>query len=500
MAFLDRIAQLRNLTFLEVVKAASLEVPRREWSTAWAALGHGRTILEDEYSLNKYLIAYGLMHRAKILHMLDAMKDSFGTAGRLSIVDWGCGQGLASAVFIDWLRRNIPTKRVSAIRLVEVSNSARARALSILKRYSTVHDCLDGDVKDVRWIPDSPITLEDLDLPIGVPVVHLYSNILDVEAVNRTMLAELFNQSRQTAGALALCVSPQCPGAEYMFDFFRLVGCEGIVTRESGTLQYDNPYSRKCSCTFTGCGFIMPSFHTVNNVDSITHNALLSAVPTSVRLLQTFESIPNERKSIRTEQRRSLRRRGDRGRTYALGFASSPFRDAMRLHPGWWTYNLALTRCGTPCDGSIAGLSPFLAVLNNMIVRGKASYPPLKVEQALTMALGVVSRDENTLGTIDFKCSREAAGIVEHVLGSYDPCVQSDENEENGDEELEARVFLQLSVPMMVARVQQAFVRALMTGGARLDIKESSYTSSGERYSMRLNGYGNAFRPFRASF
>ena len=103
MAFLDRVAQLDALTFPEVIGAAAAEVPRRDWSRAWAVLEHGRTILEDEDRLNKYLIAYGLMHRAKLLHMLNAMRSAFhNPSGRVSIVDWGCGQGLASAVFIDW--------------------------------------------------------------------------------------------------------------------------------------------------------------------------------------------------------------------------------------------------------------------------------------------------------------------------------------------------------------------------------------------------------------
>lgn len=468
MAFLDRVAQLDALTFPEVIGAAAAEVPRRDWSRAWAVLEHGRTILEDEDRLNKYLIAYGLMHRAKLLHMLNAMRSAFhNPSGRVSIVDWGCGQGLASAVFIDWLRENLPGKRVVSIRLVEVSNSARSRAVQILKRYSEVYDNIDADVKEVRWIPGVPIAMGELELPIGVPVVHLYSNILDVEAVDRQMLADLFEQSRQMAGVLALCVSPQCSGAEHIFDFFRLVGGEEMVARDSGSISYENPYSRKCSCSFNGCGFLLPSLRLAPLTEpDVAPAPATPAVmpPVAVPAAQEQRHPIQPTVPPRPVQRRIVRRRGDRGRTYAFGFSSTPFRDAMRSRPGWWTYNLALTRNGVPCDGGVAGLNPFLAVLNNMIVRGKAAYPPISLEKALADSLGIVRQDDESLGTIDFSCSAEVSKIADHVLKVYDPCVQSEEEDGSCDEELESRVFMQMSVPVMVARVQHALVRALMTG------------------------------------
>lgn len=468
MAFLDRVAQLNAPTFPDVIGAAAAEVPRRDWSRAWAVLEHGRTILEDEDRLNKYLIAYGLMHRAKLLHMLNAMRSAFrNPAGRVSIVDWGCGQGLASAVFIDWLRENLPGKRVVSIRLVEVSNSARSRAVQILKRYSEAFDNIDADVKEIRWIPGVPIAMGELELPVGVPVVHLYSNILDVEAVDRQMLADLFEQSRQMAGVLALCVSPQCSGAEHIFDFFRLVGGEEMIARDSGIINYENPYSRKCSCSFNGCGFALPSLRTAPIVEPAVVPSIVPSAetpPVAATAAQEPERATQPTTPSRPVQRRVVRRRGDRGRTYALGFSSTPFRDAMRSRPGWWTYNLALTRNGIPCDGGVAGLNPFLAVLNNMIVRGKASYPPIRLEKALAESLEIVQQGDESLGTIDFFCSAEASKIADHVLKVYDPCVQSGEEDDSSDESLEARVFMQLSVPMMVARVQHALVRALMTG------------------------------------
>ncbi len=460
MAFLDRVAQLADLTFQKVVAAAAAEIPRRDWARAWATLEHGRTILEDEDRLNKYLIAYGLMHQAKMLHMLNAMRGAFrNPSGRIAIVDWGCGQGLASSVFIDWLRVNLPGKSVVSIRLVEVSNSARARAVRILKRYSEAYESVGADVKEVRWIPGEPIAFADLELPVGVPIIHLYSNILDVEAVDRQMLAELFEQSRQTAGVLAVCVSPMCSGAEHIYDFFRLVGGEELFTQESGQIAYENPYSRKCNCSFNGCGFVMRSLRAATAPEPIAAiEPTPAVVPTPIHEPQPAVAPP------RPVQRRVVRRRGDRGRTYAFGFASTPFRDAVRSRPGWWTFNLALTQNGVPCDGGIAGLNPFLAVLNNMIVRGRASYPPISVENALMESLGVVQLDDESLGTVDVKCSGEVSGIIDRILKVYDPCVQSEEEGDPEDEQLDGRVFMHLSVPMMVARVQHALVRSLMTG------------------------------------
>lgn len=468
MAFLDRVAQLDALTFPDVIRSAAEEVPRFEWARAWEVLEHGRTILEDEDRLNKYLVAYGLMHRAKILHMLDAMRGAFkNPAGRVSIVDWGCGQGLASAVFVDWLRKNLPRKRVASIRLVEVSNSARNRAGRILKRYSEAYDNVGADVKEVRWIPGVPITMGELELPADVPVVHLYSNILDVEEVDRQMLADIVEQSRQMPGVLALCVSPQCSGAEHIFDFFRLVGGEEMIVRDSGLIRYENPYARKISCSFTGCGFLLPSLRTI----PLTETAIApAATAPDITPPMIAPDAPEQRLPAqhavppRPVQRRIVRRKGDKGRTYAFGFSSTPFRDAIRSRPGWWTYNLALTRSGIPCDGGVAGLNPFLAVINNMIVRGRAAYPPISLEKALADSLGIVRQDDGSLGTIDFSCSPEISKIADRVLKTYDPSVQHGEGDIASGKELESRVFLHMSVPMMAARVQHALVRALMTG------------------------------------
>lgn len=53
-----------------------------------------------------YLAAYGDMHRLKLDSAFDEL---FTRAGKrtdgIEVVDWGCGQGLASGVLLDYIRQ-----------------------------------------------------------------------------------------------------------------------------------------------------------------------------------------------------------------------------------------------------------------------------------------------------------------------------------------------------------------------------------------------------------
>lgn len=68
-------------------------------SELWSQLGRGRNILENADELNQYLYSYGKMiieqwnNYSSDYHY---MKDDTAT-----VIDYGCGQGLASLTFIE---------------------------------------------------------------------------------------------------------------------------------------------------------------------------------------------------------------------------------------------------------------------------------------------------------------------------------------------------------------------------------------------------------------
>lgn len=235
-----------NQNFMSLVSEAASRLSESDRRSAWLRSGHGVAIYTHESQLDEYLFLYGEMHIAKMRRFLPAVP--FGEiGGRVALVDWGCGQGLASACALDGMRGMRSSPTVEAVRLIEISDVARVRAERVVGQY--------GEVRDLKAYPWDLEALagSGLDLPTGVPVVHLFSNILDVEAIDLKRLAEVF--LKLTAGHVSyvLSVSPKTPlkRASRLKAFFGLVsGLQPIdFGMESLCVQHRQFYPfPTCSC------------------------------------------------------------------------------------------------------------------------------------------------------------------------------------------------------------------------------------------------------------
>ena len=235
-----------NTNFMSVVSEAASRLSESDRRSAWSRSGRGVAIYAHESQLDEYLFLYGEMHIAKMRRFLPAVP--FGEmGGRVALVDWGCGQGLASACALDGMRGMRSSPTVEAVRLIEISDVARARAERVVGRY--------GEVRNLKAYPWELEALagSGLDLPAGVPVVHLFSNILDVEAIDLKRLAEVF--LKLTAGHVSyvLSVSPKTPlkRASRLKAFFGLVS--GLQPIDFGMESLCVPHRQfypfpTCSC------------------------------------------------------------------------------------------------------------------------------------------------------------------------------------------------------------------------------------------------------------
>ena len=235
-----------NPNFMSVVCEAASRLSESDRRSAWIRSGRGVAIYTHESQLDEYLFLYGEMHIAKMRRFLPSVPfDEIG--GRVALVDWGCGQGLASACALDGMRGMRSSPTVEAVRLIEISDAARARAERVVGRY--------GEVRDMKAYPWNLEALADsgLGLPADVPVVHLFSNILDVEAIDLKRLAEVF--LKLTAGHVSyvLSVSPKTPleRASRLKTFFSLVS--GLQPIDFGMESLCVPHRQfypfpTCSC------------------------------------------------------------------------------------------------------------------------------------------------------------------------------------------------------------------------------------------------------------
>ena len=166
-------------------------------------LDHGKGILVSDDALNCYLVAYGIMHMVKVRRLLqgcslDDLKPGY------DVVDWGCGQGLASLCLVEYLME-IDAPLPSRITLVDASPAALRRAELHL-------GAMTGGAVELRLV-ETRLSDEALDstwkkglFSAGSPrVLHLLSNIFDVQGIDQDALAHSI--TRMGSENLVLCAA-----------------------------------------------------------------------------------------------------------------------------------------------------------------------------------------------------------------------------------------------------------------------------------------------------
>lgn len=154
-------------------------------------LNRGVELLDSEPLLQMYFYSYGQMHAEKLTYAFTQLSPYIKSAKKIDIVDYGCGQGLATMCYHDFIRKCNLQQQVRSITLIEPSALALSRA-----------ELLCG-----CFFPKATITaiqkgfdelLEDeIRIDVDCPTLHLFSNILDVESYDIAPLADKIKTSCQ---------------------------------------------------------------------------------------------------------------------------------------------------------------------------------------------------------------------------------------------------------------------------------------------------------------
>lgn len=165
------------------------------------SLGRGVAILEQEEQLFSYLKSYGLMHKAKLLSAFSNFPFNEIKDEKIEIYDWSCGQGLASIVLLEYLEEKGVVLEIDRVTLIEPSEIALKRASLHVKHF-------DSEVR-IRTILKDMDSLEIADVSgiDGSVKLHLFSNILDVEAYSMQHLIDTIKQGVRGNNYM-VCVSP----------------------------------------------------------------------------------------------------------------------------------------------------------------------------------------------------------------------------------------------------------------------------------------------------
>ena len=152
-------------------------------------LNRGVEILDSEPLMQMYFYSYGCMHSEKLAFAFQNLNNYIKKAEKVDIIDYGCGQGLASMCYHDYISDNCPHQHVRSITLIEPSSAALARAELLCSCF------FPNAIVSVIQKPFDELLVTDIQVKGDIPTLHLFSNILDVESYNVKKLSDIVKSS-----------------------------------------------------------------------------------------------------------------------------------------------------------------------------------------------------------------------------------------------------------------------------------------------------------------
>jgi hypothetical protein len=172
-------------------------------------LRSGVAQLQTHEQLSQYIFSYGLMHQAKLEQAFEVVindKNLQLTGQNIELVDYGCGQGLGTICFLDYIKSRANGKCViTKVKLIEPSELALKRA-SLNVRYALRSANQMENVYAVNKELDD-VLKSDLNTEDNSIKVHIFSNIIDVEDFELLALSQKI-MATQTGVNYFVCVSP----------------------------------------------------------------------------------------------------------------------------------------------------------------------------------------------------------------------------------------------------------------------------------------------------
>ena len=149
------------------------------------SLNRGVDILDSEALLQMYFYAFGEMHAAKLNYAFEHLQQYIKEAKEVELIDYGCGQGMASICYHDFIKNVNPSQEISRVTLIEPSEMALSRASLLCSHFYPNAEIVTVN-KDFENLSE-----KDIELSSSIPTIHLFSNILDVESYEIKKFAQL---------------------------------------------------------------------------------------------------------------------------------------------------------------------------------------------------------------------------------------------------------------------------------------------------------------------
>lgn len=427
--YTEQINSLKEPTFQKIRGIANnslshLSINERE--KIHAELNRGKKIIETQVELSQYLFSYGNMHEEKIHRAVENI-DTDILNNEFEIIDWGCGQGLATITFFDFLNKNKYLGKAKKVTLIEPSPIALERALIHVKTYST----RIGSVVITKSKLLDDIEEDEIKSTGGVPIIHFFSNILDISNINLLVLSNKIKNTLVNDNII-VSVGPVYANNERLDHFYReyFNSAEPLIF-EINKSKYE--YGKNQKCSFKAKVFKLEASKQGN------------LIPIEFYPLVQFHA------------------------AYKLDCVNIEFKEKQKVESV--LQSLKVFDTSTPFDIGASvydDIHPILAVLNNIITRGLPTKASPFIEEVFKKIFNYSQRSEK-YGTFSYSSTKNID--IEEVLKWYQSIItkQKPINYSEIDTEYLQLVFS----PIAIARIQKTVLEALMTD--KLDIKSKKW-------------------------
>jgi len=206
------------------------------------SLERGIAILTERSQLAAYMKSYGKMHYAKLNSAFEALPFE-NYDDNIHVIDWGCGQGLASLVYVDYLKNNNVKKDIQQFTLIEPSIVAIKRASLHIR--SMVED---SNIYTINKDFDSLKSYDFTSVSSKINL-HFFSNILDMDNFSVEKLIKQIKDQFQGRNYF-ICVSPYVTDLKtaridaFVNYFYKFDNYDLIYTVDNKKGEWKNDWSR----------------------------------------------------------------------------------------------------------------------------------------------------------------------------------------------------------------------------------------------------------------
>lgn len=416
-------------------------LPKARRDQLWRELDRGVALLETHEHLCQYLYSFGNMHRAKLQDAFKQLPSDIFQNG-FEVVDWGCGQALGTINLFDYLSAKGIDNSVNKVTLIEPAKITLERAVVHTSAY------LDN-VDKIHSINSyfEAVTAGEIKSSSGLPVIHIFSNILDVAEIDLKHLAEVVDENVDSDNYV-VCVGPLNPMNQRIDAFYNYFDVPLLY-------EEDNPNFKGGNWTYK-CRLYKLS------PDREGHLIPIEYYP-SVQFHAAFEL-----DSYR-ERRKLLDKDKQKFTKFLSQFdVSAPFDIGASVYED---------------------VHPLFAVLNNIITRGLPTKASEFVEEVFSKSFGTANRAIN-LGEISFKSEKQVD--LERLQGQIESLI----SKEIKLSEVNLENLQELLSPVAIARFQKMLIEAIITG--KLDIRKARWSILVEERDVPFAAIG--IKDFRALF